>query len=95
MSTPRRTRRDLEFGRELSIGDHYRRRSDGQIAAVRQVHRHESVAELVTDFGRRSIAFSVLRTEWDQLVAHDTSDGVSPTTSWLRDHHQHLDEVPR
>ena len=63
------------FANHLTIGQVYRRRTDGQLAEVVQVHRADRLAELSTDFGRKAIPLESLRTEWDQLVPHDT-----PTT---------------
>lgn len=69
MSRIVRSRLDIAFGLELTIGQTWRCQGCGIEWRVRQVHRKECVADLVQVGGpaRRTIEFSVLRTSWEQV----------------------------
>lgn len=71
MKTIRRSRADLRLGHYLRFGQRWRRRHDGLIATVAQIHRADCLAELAAGERRMTISFADLRGGWDQLVAHD------------------------
>ena len=65
----RRSRRDIQLGRTLRIGDRLRHQTDNSLWRIRQLHRHDSVADLIHADGRRiTVPFSELREQWERVV---------------------------
>lgn len=81
----RRSRRDVELGRKLAIGQQVRRRSDGLVCTIAQIRRVDCTVDVVTERGRRPVTFADLRDGWDQIVPFDPPRRPRPVRDHLLD----------
>lgn len=62
----RRSRRDIELGRALRIGQEWAKRGDLVVWRVRQVHRVDCTVEMIANAHRRvTVPFTELRKNWE------------------------------
>lgn len=65
----RRSIPDIRLGKVIRVRQEWRRREDGSVWLVAQVHRYDADAVMQRDNERILVRFEHLRKEWDRLVA--------------------------
>lgn len=71
MPVIRRSHLEMQLGRFLRFGQHFRRRADGTVWVVVQIHRVDCVVVLRRGTERAYVSFLKLRDDFKWIALHD------------------------